>query len=116
MDDKKTIAKLTSVETVLPSMLKGCRIIGWGFFIMGSISFIYLLLALKNPAATIVVNGTETSDPHTKLMTALIAAIFPLAGGVLAFTPRRLAEKILGAHLQRCREFMDSLRKGKNDA
>jgi len=99
--------------SVLPFIMVCSRIMGWSFFIGGSFAFIYFLLALKNPTAVIVVNGTETSDPHTKLMAVLFAAIFPLVGAVLAFTPRRLAESFLARHLQRSREFTESLMKDK---
>jgi hypothetical protein len=36
-----------------------------------------------------------------------------LVGAVLAFTPRRLAESFLARHLQRSREFTESLMKDK---
>jgi hypothetical protein len=95
---------------VLP-MLRSFRILGWGFVIIGNFAFVHSLLAFRDPTAVIVVNHGETSDPHTKLVIMLTTAAFPLIGAILAFTPRRHAEKFLAAQLQRCRELRGSLRK-----
>jgi uncharacterized membrane protein HdeD (DUF308 family) len=82
-------------NSLMLTILRGFRILGWAFFIIGSIAFVDSLMAFRDPSAVIVVNHRETSDSHTKLVVMLATALFPLIGAVLAFTPSRLAEKFL---------------------
>jgi hypothetical protein len=81
------------------------RFMGWGFLMFGTFALIHCIRAVSDPNATLNVNRVETSDPHTKLMTTLCVALFPITGLLLAFTPRRFFDKLYAQNLARFREM-----------
>ena len=76
-------------------LAKLARYIGWIFLVGGSFLCIDPVRILFDGNATISVNGVPTTDFGTKLAVAAFTLMFPIIGGILAFTPTNIIQKFL---------------------
>ena len=73
-------------------MVTRVRLAGW-LFLLASPLLIRRVATLFAPQVTVSINGEPTNDLTIKLAFAGFLLMYPLLGGFLVFTPRRILER-----------------------
>jgi len=71
------------------------RLLGWGFLLFGSMIVIVFAISTFNPESEIIINRVPTKDFDQKLKATLFAAIFPIIGAFITFSPKKRIERMI---------------------